>query len=242
MVLLATASGFEPARDIPFAHLPNLLDASPSVGDVNGDGHLDLVLIHDDYSNNAGVNDGDILTVLEGNGKGQFTEAPRVVMNRRGSVLMDLNDIDRDGKLDLLLGESWSDGPNGAYGFNWPDVDGPSMWVWRGDGQGRFLQPTGAPTLVSTEGGAFAGTGLADIDGDGDLDALLAPSASRRLFVMENRGQGQFGPAAVPDLFFGSKDNWGFNATYWASDRQGIARWPARRCEADAPYRRGPSG
>ena len=45
------------------------------------------------------------------------------MMNRRGSILLDLKDIDGDGKLDLLLGETWNDGPDGYDGFNWPDVD-----------------------------------------------------------------------------------------------------------------------
>ena len=72
MVLLATASGFAPAQDIPFQHLGNLLGASARVGDVNGDGHLDLVLVQDEYSNDADVNDGDVITVLDGDGKGQF--------------------------------------------------------------------------------------------------------------------------------------------------------------------------
>ena len=168
---------------------------------MNGDGHLDLVLVQDEYSNDAGVNDGDVITVLEGDGKGQFTEAPAVVMNRRGSVLLDLKDIDGDGKLDLVLGENWNDGPDGYAGFNWPDVAGPSMWAWRGDGQGHFIQPTSAPVLVSADQGTFADTVLADIDGDGDLDALFGLSGQPRLFVMQNLGQGQFGPAAVPRSF-----------------------------------------
>ena len=116
-------------------------------------------------------------------------------MNRRGSALLDLRDIDGDGKLDLLLGETWNDGPDGYNGFNWPDVASTCHvgMAWRRSGS---LHPADEQAiLVSADQGTVADSVLADVDGDGDCNALFSLNGQTRLFILENRGQGPLGPA-----------------------------------------------
>jgi hypothetical protein len=210
LVTTTGADGFATARDVPFSHTNNYGGATAEVGDINGDGHLDVVLIHDDYSNNDGINDGDVLEVFFGDGKGSLTVQPRVIMGRRGSTLAGIGDFDGDGKLDLLLSEGWNDGPDGYAGYNWPDVNGPSAWVWRGDGEGGFspgaAQPVEAPGL---DGASAPGTvTIADVNGDGKPDILFGGSNST-IPILLNDGKANLIPSTVALTDLGSFDAFG---------------------------------
>ena len=117
------------------------------VGDVNGDGNLDLI------TNNSTIN--GILGVHLGDGLGGF--APPTAI---GNVdvydvyIMTLADIDADGDFDLMLGGT--------------DTGG-GLVLLRNDGTGNFTRYMSLPTI--SERGDQA---LVDIDGDGDLDILSA--------------------------------------------------------------------
>ena len=78
---------------------------------------------------------------------------------------LDLADIDHDGHLDIFCAEmaQWTEGAKT------PDNPNARMWIFYGDGRGRFVK-----TLVAT-GVDNHESRVADLDGDGDLDIVVKP-------------------------------------------------------------------
>lgn len=71
----------------------------------------------------------------------------------------EVRDIDRDGRLDIMIGEMGNPGHG----------DKSECWIWYGNGQGQF-----EVSVISRGQGIHEGT-LGDFDGDNDLDILLKP-------------------------------------------------------------------
>ncbi|MBW7905146.1 MAG: VCBS repeat-containing protein [Phycisphaerae bacterium] len=118
------------------------------VGDVNGDGHADLV---------AGSSDPDGgFTVLLGDGSGAHWTPRRTSLPSHGWVnRIRLVDVNGDGHLDVVA--SWHEGPR----------------VWHGTGAGDFQDASqGLPRPTSTLG-LFHGLDLADFNEDGRLDLAV---------------------------------------------------------------------
>jgi hypothetical protein len=78
---------------------------------------------------------------------------------------LDLADIDHDGHLDIFCAEmaQWTENAKNA------DNPNARMWIFQGDGRGRFVR-----TLVAT-GVDNHESRVADLDGDGDLDIVGKP-------------------------------------------------------------------
>lgn len=143
------------------------------LGDIDGDGDLDVVFGNEDANR-----------VLRNDGDGTFTDITAAAVGWRATEETreaDLADIDGDGDLDLYFANvGWAGhAPQDALLVN--------------DGTGRF-QPAPGGSIP-----AFAEFSLdidfADIDGDGDLDAIttrLAPGLSRPINIMLNDGDGRF--------------------------------------------------
>ncbi|MBP7149322.1 MAG: VCBS repeat-containing protein [Acidobacteria bacterium] len=139
----------------------------------------------DPDSDGDGVDDGtevyagtDPCAALEGPG---FFDAASPVETRSGVVAAAAGDIDRDGDLDLLAAR---------------DVAGADSLAWYANvtGDGGF----GSPVTVSTAVNAPREVALADIDRDGDLDAISASCGDAKVAWYANLdGHGTFGAQQV---------------------------------------------
>ena len=137
-----------------------------SLGDVDGDGDLDAFV-------GNGTNANQPNRVWLNDGSGTFTDSGQSLGNR-GSVAR-LGDLDGDGDLDAFMA-------NQAFPNPQPNT------VWLNNGSGDF-------TVTSqTLGNSFSmHLALGDVDGDGDLDALVANLGSGQPnSVWLNNGSGDF--------------------------------------------------
>ncbi|MBU6123380.1 FG-GAP-like repeat-containing protein, partial [Hymenobacter siberiensis] len=152
---------------------------SVAVGDVDGDGDLDL-LTANQFDNTVSVRLND--------GTGNFT-APTTNPNPavgKFPTSVAVGDVDGDGDLDLLTANQGSN----------------TVSVRLNDGTGNFTAPATNPNpAVGTEPYSVA---VGDVDGDGDLD-LLTANLSGTVSVRLNDGTGNFtAPATNPNPAVGA--------------------------------------
>jgi hypothetical protein len=149
--------------------------ADVAVGDVDGDGHPDLVVV-------GGGEDG-ALVVLAGDGEGGFGGPRRTALPASlepGPHFVALGDLDGDGALDAAVTAH----------------DSNQVVLLRGSGEGAFAPfprsplPSGHPAPPHNHGLA-----LADLDGDGDLDLLFGNQDAGTVAALVNDGTGAFTPA-----------------------------------------------
>jgi hypothetical protein len=157
---------------------------SVAIGDVNGDGHPDLLVgvfnVCDGYfgSCNAGVN------VLLNNGDGTFQPAVTYTSNGYDAFSMAVADVNGDGKLDVVIGNLCSDSRN--------QCSAASADVLLGNGDGTFQ------SAVSYNTGMYvASVAIADVNGDGHPDIVVTGScvgcsSNGDVAVLLNNGDGTF--------------------------------------------------
>ena len=143
--------------------------ANVSIGDLNGDGNLDIVLI-------KGRHWPLISRVLPGDGKGHFEAAYNLGETAYRSYSGHLVDLDGDGTLDVVLS---NDAPDAKP-------------TYLNDGKGHFRRG-------STYGRADWPTrnaSVADLNGDGLPDIIVAnrsgDSKNASNYICLNRGHGRF--------------------------------------------------
>jgi hypothetical protein len=157
------------------------------VGDFNGDGKLDLVLLQDPYLLH-GI--GMALWFLEGNGDGTF-QAPKEIASFPGASGcygggvqgdVQLSDVNGDGKLDLAF------------------CTQSQIGVMLGNGDGTFKLPT-CYTADPTNLGLFA-FAFGDINSDGRQDLIVSEycqTGCPQLVLMLGNGDGTFqAPQTLP--------------------------------------------
>ena len=102
--------------------------------DLNGDGKADIVTTN---------LDGDSVTVLPGDGRGGFREAPGSPFPTAPAPwAIDIADVNRDGKPDLIVIPYDRDAKSRGGGAN--------VTVLIGDGSGRFAPLAGSPFSLHT--------------------------------------------------------------------------------------------
>jgi Bacterial Ig-like domain (group 3)/FG-GAP-like repeat/FG-GAP repeat len=134
-----------------------------ALGDVNGDGKLDLVIANGSLSYNTNINDSffpeGVVSVLLGNGNGSFQ--PFVLYDAGGNSTdsISIADVNGDGKLDVVVGNPCTNVCSlGTVG------------VLLGNGDGSFQ-----PALSYGSGGSRTNFAvIADVNGDGNLDILVS--------------------------------------------------------------------
>jgi hypothetical protein len=130
-----------------------------AAGDVNTDGHLDLVV------------GASSLATLLGNGDGTF-QSP--VLSTGSGDYLSLADFDRDGRLDVA-----------SIGRNYPTSGIPkTIDVYPGAGDGSF----GSPLLVFASDNSPQAISVGDFNGDAWPDLVIPVTNSRALHLYLNVG------------------------------------------------------
>ena len=148
--------------------------ANASIGDVNADGHLDIVLAKGRHCPLPDV-------VLLGNGKGQFKPGPKLPNKPDRSYSAPLADLDGDGDLDIVLS---NDAPDAKL-------------ILLNDGTGRF---TSGGTFGMPEW-STRNVVVADLNGDRAPEIVVAKSTRSELDLRQRwQGAFQMPPARSRDV------------------------------------------
>lgn len=186
--------------------------ASISVGDIDGDGHLDLVVANGRHWPGQNL-------VFRNDGKGRFPAGKELSSKLSTSYTTALGDMDGDGDLDVVVGNDrhpsyvvWNDGKgnfkmgpqvgkiSNTRSVTLADLDGvngldviltnrrEANLICFNDGKGGFArrQTFGAQTDSTIN----VATG--DFDGDGDVDIAVANRGEQQNHVYFNDGKGNF--------------------------------------------------
>lgn len=143
--------------------------------DFNGDGIMDVIFI---------AEADEVHNLFFGDGKGGFVAMnERLPSGSQGNGLA-VGDVNGDGLPDIVVGNTPEDKPGPARNF---------LWLNDRERPGHFIDVTATHLPASED--HTQGIALADIDGDGDLDMVVAnQSPPNRLLL--NDGQGRFTDAS----------------------------------------------
>lgn len=162
--------------NIPVNHTNQVLGCT--FGDIDNDNDIDIVIATAGYIP-------DILYI--NNGNGVFTQAPvgSIPQDNDSNFCPVLFDVDKDGDLDIFV-TNYSGGVVNR------------LYINNGNGTFNDATATHLPIIVQHE--SF-NADIADIDGDGDLDIVVAEfSTSRQNILYINDGTGHFSDGSQTKL------------------------------------------
>jgi hypothetical protein len=163
LTLTGTASAQSMRFRVPISFALDKLPETIAVGDLNRDGHADVVVTH--YVEGA-------VTALLGNGQSSFTSAGEFPL-REGPIRAYIADLDDDTRLDLIVSHDESD----------------QVSLLRGNGDGTFAAAQEIEPGHDPVGVAIADL---DGDQRLDLIVALSGENNGELAVMRNLGNMQF--------------------------------------------------
>jgi Bacterial Ig-like domain (group 3)/FG-GAP-like repeat/FG-GAP repeat len=187
-ILSLSAETFRNPRHIPTGADP----ASLAVGDLNGDGWLDIVYGTTPYNTQPTVQTGTLHFLLA-QPNGTYASSTDINLPSGISPACNLADFNGDGKLDLLCAS-----------FDYP---GNIVAFSPGNGDGTF----GSFVLSSLTTDVYATPYLAavgDVNNDGHLDAILTDAQDNRIYELLGDGSGHFSanllasnaPGSIPSV------------------------------------------
>lgn len=178
----------------------------PLIGDLDGDGDLDLVLFHQESN---------YISILLNNGNASFSSLPSVP-NPRGASSQVVGDIDGNGTLDAVCANPdsallivFKNSGNATFtqyaripatarpiSISMNDIDGDgdldivaanqnTVQVWLNSGSGNY-----SPGITAKvgEGKSYFAVASADLDGDGDIDVAVSNFQSNTVSILLNGG------------------------------------------------------
>jgi hypothetical protein len=131
---------------------------SAALGDLDGDGRIDLAVAIDTYDWRLS----DHVLVLLGNGDGTFRTGPSIATGGRGASSVAIDDVDADGVVDIVTA----------------NADTGDVTVLLGLGRGEFRSVGNFAVAGGTSSMA-----LVDVNGDCRLDAVVASAAGLHVLL-----------------------------------------------------------
>ncbi len=155
---------------------------SIATGDLNGDKALDIVVGNGAFRDNSGAvisNRPNQIYLNKNDGSGTFL--PPIFFNESNNTSsLALGDLNRDGALDLIVGNYATFDQNGL-----PISDQQNLiYINKNDGSGTFASPVPLGPADRTTSVA-----VGDIDGDGTLDIVVGNSGEQnRIYINQSGG------------------------------------------------------
>ena len=169
---------FQPERTFDLG--PYSLPESVAVVDLNGDGKADIIVGALNTQNGGDAS----VSVLMGNGDGTFQPARKLLDFGSNSDLVALAvaDLNGDGKPDIAVVNQYNN-------FYYGDHSSGAVRVLLGNGDGTFEDEP----AMAIENGPVA-LAVADLNGDGKPDIVVANSVDNTATVLMGNGDGTFQP------------------------------------------------
>jgi hypothetical protein len=204
-------------------------------GDIDNDGRLDLFrACYQEQADHPEFPDtGERSAVALGDGKGGFSVVARSGVGEDGPVTTcgaALFDFDRDGRLDMFVGNWYVSFGRGLESH--PDR------LYRGDGTGRFKDITESAGLMTARAAGRPdssrptyGVSHTDVDNDGHPDLLVSTYGRQWNRLWRNTGRRNFVEWGPRTGFDGDEDRSGVYPDWTKEDRRIGTRSP------EAPFR-----